>query len=368
MQNLLPFPPQSSSFLETPRDSNLKKVQTSRVLTTPTQESRFFVWTTQPFLSFYCEVTQEMKEQLSDGSMEFLAIFLEGLPFIFLGTLISGFLGTYLPKGAFEKFLPKNKVLAILMSGLLGAIFPVCECAVVPVIRRLVKSGLPVGCALAYMLAAPIFNPVTAISTYKAFNNEIPIASSRLMMGYLIAIIVALLISRVTHDLILKRSLRSDESHHHEHPRNLNAAMNNSLRDLMDVGLYFTIGVVLTALLKTIVIDPNDDFWKSLADNSLIGSAAMMVLAFVLSLCSTSDAFIAANFVNFKYGPKLAFMVFGPMIDAKLVFLYSTVFRWKFIAFLVVVVFILTGALALLFESTILPTWMENNASIPLPA
>lgn len=300
--------------------------------------------------------------------MEFLAIFLEGLPFIFLGTLVSGFLGTYLPRGTFEKILPKNKTLAVLMSGLLGAVFPVCECAVVPVIRRLVKNGLPAGCALAYMLAAPIFNPVTAISTYKAFNNSIPVTSSRLIMGYLIAIIIALIVSRIAHELFLKSSMKADDDHHHEHPRNLNAAMNNSLRDLMDVGLYFTIGVVLTALLKTTVIDPTDDFWKNLADNSLVGSAAMMILAFVLSLCSTSDAFIAANFVNFKYGPKLAFMVFGPMIDAKLIFLYSTVFKWKFILFLVVAIFVLTGAFALLFETQILPGWMEKEAAIPLPA
>ena len=310
-------------------------------------------------------MTQQTQDQLADGSYEFLSIFLEGLPFIFLGTLVSGFLGTYLPRGAFERFLPKNPTLAILCSGLLGAIFPVCECAVVPVIRRLVKNGLPLGCALAYMLAAPIFNPVTAISTYKAFNNSHEIAISRLAIGYLIAIFIALIISRIAHHLILKKSVEKKETHHH-HPRNLNAALNNSLRDFMDVGLYFCIGVVLTALLKTTIIDPTDDFWKNLADNSILGAAGMMFLAFVLSLCSTSDAFIAANFANFKYGPKLAFMVFGPMMDAKLIFLYSTVFKWKFIAFLLIAIFILTGALSLLFESQILPIWAPQNTPLPL--
>lgn len=305
------------------------------------------------------------KEQLADGSYEFLSIFLEGLPFIFLGTLISGFLGTYLPRSAFEKFLPKNPILAVIMSGLLGAIFPVCECAVVPVIRRLIKNGLPASCALAYMLAAPIFNPITAISTYKAFNNSHEIMFSRLAMGYLIAIIIALIVSRIAHDHFLKPAMNADE-HEHKHPRNLNSALNNSLRDLMDVGLYFTIGVVLTAILKTTVIDPTDTFWKNLADNSLLGSAGMMVLAFVLSLCSTSDAFIAANFANFKEGPKLAFMVFGPMVDAKLIFLYSTVFKWKFIVFLVVAIFILTGAFSLIVENAVLPTLTPQETEIPL--
>jgi len=287
-------------------------------------------------------VTQETQDQLADGSYEFL---------------VSGFLGTYLPRGAFEKVLPKNRTLAIMMSGLLGAVFPVCECAVVPVIRRLV---------LAYMLAAPIFNPVTAISTYKAFNNSHEIAASRLAMGYLIAIIIALIVSRIAHDLFLKASAKANDGHEHHHPRNINSALNNSLRDLMDVGLYFCIGVVLTAILKTTVIDPTTDFWKDLAENSLLGGAGMMVLAFVLSLCSTSDAFIAANFANFNYGPKLAFMVFGPMMDAKLIFLYSTVFKWKFILFLFIAIFILTGAFSILFESKILPLWIDNTPEIPL--
>jgi len=310
-------------------------------------------------------VTQERQDQLADGSYEFLSIFLEGLPFIFLGTLVSGFLGTYLPRGAFEKLLPKNNVLAILVSGLLGAVFPVCECAVVPVIRRLVKNGLPASCALAYMLAAPIFNPVTAISTYKAFANSHEIAISRLVMGYLIAVIIALIVSRFTLAFFLKKSAQADD-HEHRPPRNLHAALTNSLRDLMDVGLYFTIGVVLTAILKTTVIDPTDDFWKGLSENSLLGAIGMMGLAFVLSLCSTSDAFIAANFANFKYGPKLAFMVFGPMMDAKLVFLYSTIFRWKFIVFLFLASFILTGAFSLFFEMQILPAWMTQKNPVPL--
>ena len=213
------------------------------------------------------QVTQERQDQLADGSYEFLAIFLEGLPFIFLGTLVSGFLGTYLPRGTFEKILPKNNTLAVLMSGLLGAIFPVCECAVVPVIRRLVKNGLPVSCALAYMLAAPIFNPVTAISTYKAFNNSPEIALSRLAMGYMIAVFIALIVARKAHSFFLKAVCQGQRmAMSITTRRNLNAALNNSLRDLMDVGLYFCIGVVLTAILKTTVIDPTDDFWKELAE------------------------------------------------------------------------------------------------------
>ena len=310
-------------------------------------------------------VSPGAEQQLQDGSFQFLAIFLEGLPFIFLGTLVSGFLGTYLPRDAFEKALPKNRSAAILVSGLLGLVFPVCECAVVPVIRRMVKQGLPASCALAYMLAAPIVNPVTLLSTYKAFNSW-PMAGSRLVMGYLIAVIVALAMARVVHSKWLRKSALAHE-HDHSHPRSLTAAMHNSLKDLMDVGIYFTIGVVLTALLKTTLIDPSSDFWQGLAANDLLASSAMMTLAFVLSLCSTSDAFIAANLASFTVAPQLAFMVFGPMMDAKLIFLYSTVFRWKFIAALAVALFFLTGAFALFFEWNLATNWGPETAPLVDP-
>ena len=106
----------------------------------------------------------------------FLSILLEGAPFILLGALISGVIDAWLPSGAMDRLLPKRALPAILVSGLLGIIFPVCECAIVPVIRRLVQKGLPLGCAMTYMLAAPIVNPIVALSTWTAFTGRDPLA------------------------------------------------------------------------------------------------------------------------------------------------------------------------------------------------
>lgn len=290
-----------------------------------------------------------MSPVLQDFSFEFLAIFLEGLPFIFLGTLVSGFLGTYLPRNAFEKFLPRNQYAAIFLSGLLGIIFPVCECAVVPVIRRLVKNGLPVSYALTYMLAAPIVNPITAVATYKAFKiNPLYMTSSRLLMGYIVAVAVGLIVAKIAKDRFLKP--RMADGHAHEHKKSVSAAMQNSLRDLVDVGIYFVIGVALTSFLKAGVINPTVDFWKNLEESTLLATPALMVLAFILSLCSTSDSFIAANLGDFSLSSKLGFLVYGPMMDAKLVFLYSTVFRKKFIFWLAIGLFLGVGGLCFAFE------------------
>ena len=148
-------------------------------------------------------------ESQQDFALAFLSILFEGAPFILLGTLISGFIDIYLPAGTMDRFLPKNKILAVLTAGLLGAVFPVCECAVVPVIRRLVKKGLPVSCALTYMLAAPIVNPITALSTWKAFQGQgaAMMTSGRLALGFAVAVLVGLIVSRLRLAAVLKPNL-----------------------------------------------------------------------------------------------------------------------------------------------------------------
>src|SRR5204863_2498227 len=105
----------------------------------------------------------------------------------------------WLPARLMERLLPRRPGVAIVVSGLLGLIFPVCECAIVPVIGRLVRKGLPVGCAMSYMLAAPIVNPIVALSTWAAFQGRDPgdMTMARLGVGFIIAVIAGLVLSRV---------------------------------------------------------------------------------------------------------------------------------------------------------------------------
>ena len=315
-----------------------------------------------------------------DFALAFLSILFEGAPFILLGTLISGFIDIYLPAGTMDRFLPRNRNLAVLVAGLLGAVFPVCECAVVPVIRRLVKKGLPVSCALTYMLAAPIVNPITALSTWKAFQgqNAAMMTGSRLLLGFLIAVAVGLVVSRLPLAAVLKAKLlesleqpekepvggREDcghehggccghhHGHHHGDGNRLVAAFRSAMKDFIDVGVYFSIGVSITALFNT-GIAPGAQWLDGLAGSAAGAPAALMVLAFVLSLCSTSDAFIAATLDKFSWGAKLAFLTFGPMMDVKLVFLYQTVMRKRFIVMLALGLFLAIGGITVFWQQLV---------------
>ena len=273
------------------------------------------------------------------------------------------------------------------------------------------KKGLPVSCALTYMLAAPIVNPVTALSTFKAFSGQDPLfmTGSRLALGYLVAIIIGFALLRIPIKAVLKNSAIADdkdthEEHDHDHAgcdhdhdhadcdhhhhddhdhdhgscdhdhdhdhgccghdhshdhaahggSKLTAALRSALRDFTDVGIYFAIGITITALFNTRI--SMDAGWiKGMAEGTITGPAALMALAFLLSLCSTSDAFIAATLHLFGYGSRLAFLVFGPMMDIKLLFLYSTVLKRRFIVILALTLFVLIGGLSIYWQS-LLPT------------
>ncbi|MGF1679504.1 MAG: permease [Candidatus Methylacidiphilales bacterium] len=272
-----------------------------------------------------------------DFALSFLSVLLEGLPFVLLGTLISGFIDEFLPPGKMEQWLPRNRLGATVLSGFLGLIFPMCECGVVPVIRRLLRKGLPLSCAVTYMLAAPIVSPVVLLSTYVAFKGQDPmwVTSLRLVMGYVVALCVGLVVLRLRPEQVLKPGVLSISGHHHHHHapmgwhHRLRRALGVSAHDFTDVMFFLVLGAAMASLFNT---GFDHSQMERLASGVVTPILTLMGAAFVFSLCSTSDAFIAASFFSFPIFAKLAFLVFGPVADLKLVALYATVFQKRFIA------------------------------------
>jgi uncharacterized protein len=317
---------------------------------------------------------------LQDFSVSFLSILFEGVPFMFIGTLLSGIIDAFVSSEKMERLLPRNAGVAIGLSAVLGAIFPMCECGVVPVIRRMIRKGLPVSSAITYLLAAPIINPVVAASTFAAFRGQHPAMVMSLRLG--VAFVVAFAVGSIVHGIPLARMLNdkmlaSLPARHrkqsavalahmpapepalalaaahpaaasvafpvispqalveeHEHLREavgfgekMIGAIRCAAFDFLDVGFYLVIGAAITSVFNTAV---SHDVMLPLAANVPLAVPAMILLALVLSLCSTSDAFIAANFITFPLVSKIAFMVFGPMMDLKLLFMYGLVFRKRF--------------------------------------
>ncbi len=283
-----------------------------------------------------------------DFCYAFLSVLLEGVPFILLGTILSGVIDEFLPSKVMVRFLPRNAFLGICVSGAMGLVFPMCECGIVPVIRRLMRKGLPVSNAIAYMLAAPIVNPIVALSTYAAFRgqNAEEMTFLRLGIGYFVAVLAAFAVHNLRVSSVLRDGILSGADQDHSHGGvggpmvRIGNALRVAARDFLDVMVYFVLGVGVSAIFSTSV---NQEFIMPLAMNDWLAVFSMMGLAVILSLCSTSDAFIAATFVAFPPVAKLAFLVLGPMFDLKMIFLYGAVFKKRFVLGLAVGLFVLIG-------------------------
>jgi uncharacterized membrane protein YraQ (UPF0718 family) len=290
----------------------------------------------------------------------FLALAFEGLPFVLVGSLISGGIAVFVPSKIITGFLPKNGVLATLFSGLLGLCFPVCECGIVPVVRRLIDKGLPVSCGVTFMLAAPIVNPIVAFSTFAAFRGQSPWLNmcTRLVLGYLVSVAAGLAVRQFKPESILRKGAMKIPARKRlafsvsplpdaamngfeaTFPQKLIATVRMACDDFIDTAIYFMVGAAVAATFNTAV---DQQIILPLALNPTLSTISMMAIALVLTLCSTSDAFIAATFVSFPIFARMAFMVFGPMFDLKLFFLYSVLFKKRFVIGLGIGLFVLIG-------------------------
>jgi hypothetical protein len=102
----------------------------------------------------------------------FVAIVIQALPFLVLGVLVSGAITALVSPAVLERVLPRSTLLAVPSAALAGTALPGCECASVPIAGRLCARGVQPPAALAFMLAAPVVNPVVLVATAVAFPGQ----------------------------------------------------------------------------------------------------------------------------------------------------------------------------------------------------
>jgi uncharacterized protein len=283
----------------------------------------------------------------------FTSIVVEALPFILLGAIVSAGIEVYVPDRTFARLARLPLPLQVPGAALGGLAFPVCECGSVPVARRLISRGMHPAAGLAFMLAAPIINPVVLASTFIAYRGRgfgIEMVAGRATLGLALAVIAGWAIGTQDAKDLLKS--REDDAERHEHvaASKGRAFVDHLATDFFFMSRFVVVGAALAAALQTVI---PQSVVSSVATTPLIGSLALMGIAFVLSLCSEADAFVAVSFVQFPLGSQLAFLVFGPVVDAKLAFLYGATFRRRFVARLVTVAVPVVLAGSLWFEAFI---------------
>jgi uncharacterized membrane protein YraQ (UPF0718 family) len=321
-------------------------------------------------------------KEILDFLITFSAVLWEAMPFIVLGAVIAGILEEFLPQQAITRFLPRAVLPAVMIGGVLGLIFPMCECGILVVMRRLLRKGLPLSVCIAYMLAGPIINFVVIFSTAVAFIPHkigAEMVGLRVGLGFLTAVVTALVVHaqwvRLGNRLLTPIAIppaRKEEpkpdpalktADHGEPPpppprkpfmQRLGNITSTALHDFVDITVFLILGAVLAALAKQYVSP--DQIEQLSTGQPLLAIPSMMLMAVLMCLCSEADAFVAASFTRMHISAKLAFLVLGPMLDLKLLMMYTRVFRPRLIVVIVtcvvVQVFVYTLAVHMIYQAS----------------
>ena len=277
-----------------------------------------------------------------------ISVVIESLPFVILGLLLSIVVQVWLPDGILMKYLPRNPVLRRLCISLFGIFLPVCECGNVPLARGLIVGGFTVPESMTFLLAAPIVNPITIITTHQAFGFDDGILVARLLGGLAIANIIGWLFSlHPRQDALLTSSFAAEcrrPADEHGHSRT-SKSVDIFIREASVIMPALFIGALVAGAIQVAV--PRDVL-VALGSNPLWSILAMMVLAFVIAVCSNVDAFFILPFANtFMPGSIATFLVFGPIIDIKMLAILRTTFTTRVLVQLTVVVGLLSALVGL---------------------
>jgi uncharacterized membrane protein YraQ (UPF0718 family) len=287
---------------------------------------------------------------LRTGSTVFVAVCVQALPFLVLGVLISGAIAAFVPASVLEKVLPRGQGAAVGVAGLAGVALPGCECASVPVARRLMGQGVAPAAALTFLLAAPAVNPVVLVATAVAFPGNPEMVLARFAGSLATAMVMGWLWARWGKlDWIAERALRRLPAV--AGGERWKAFAETARSDLVDAGGFLVLGALISAALGVLV---PTEWFGVLGDRIVLGVLVMAVLAVVLALCSEADAFVAASLSALPLLPKLVFLVVGPAVDVKLFALQAGTFGRSFAVRFAPVTFVVAIGCAVLAGTLVL--------------
>ena len=261
---------------------------------------------------------------LATAATVFAGVFVQAIPFLALGVVVSGAVATFVTPQRLARWLPRRVGGAILVAGIGGAALPGCECGSVPVARRLFGEGAVGAAALTFMLAAPAINPVVLVATAVAFPGKPEMVIARCVASLMTAVIMGAAWARWGRTEWITRRLPKA---HPEAASRWLVFSEAARHDFLQASSFLVLGAAAAAALHIIV-----PAWvyEHLAGQLVLGILTMGLLAVVLALCSEADAFVAASLTMMPLIPRLVFLVVGPAVDVKLFAMQAGMFGRAF--------------------------------------
>lgn len=316
------------------------------------------------FLSILSLLDQSIYIEYMDKLQKFYTIFvsilIEGLPFILIGSFISAVIQICIPMEFFMKVFPSNIFLSCIAAAFLGFIFPICDCGTIPIVKGFMAKKVPLAACITFMLAAPIVNPIAILSTIYAFQGMKSVVIYRILSGIIIAISVGIIMHTITRknpNIFTDKNIGSDcscivcNNSNNSNNSIIEKIINIFIHtgdEFFNIGKFMIIGAFCSSIFQSIISINNNLYIPNDNRTSLI---IMILLSFLLSVCSTSDAFIAKGFLgSFSLNSVMGFLVVGPMVDLKNTFMLFGNFKKSFFLKLIFFIMIISFTVLINFN------------------
>lgn len=278
----------------------------------------------------------------------FISIVIEAVPFIVVGALVSALIEVFVTENTILRILPKNRFLSVITASLIGVLFPGCECGIVPITAKAVEKGMPLYAAVSFMLTGPIINPIVLFATYIAFGNSWTMVLYRAGLAIAVSVMTGIVLSFVIKEnqLNVNRECHVHDHSHQNTKQKLLSVVTHTIDEFFSTGKFLVMGSLVASAMQIYV---PTKILTTLGGTKITASLVMMALAFLLSICSEADAFVASSFRSFPQTSVVAFLVFGAMVDIKNLLMMFGNFKPKFVILLVSLItsFVFIGSLLL---------------------
>lgn len=320
----------------------------------------FFFTALSAFSLLDFSISSQYMTTLNKFYTVFISILIEGIPFILIGSFVSALIQIYVSKEFIIKVFPHNIFLSCIIAAFAGIVFPICDCGTIPVVKGFIRKKVPTAACITFLLSAPIVNPIAIISTMYAFQDMKSVVIYRILSGIIIAILIGLIMHFFTRDnpnilktntdpLSCECSICSDSYEYSK--ASIDTLINiffHTSDEFFNIGKFMIMGAFISSIFQTIVSFDRNLYFPNDNRTSLL---IMILLAFLLSVCSTSDAFIAKGFLKlFSLNSVMGFLVVGPMLDIKNTLMLFGNFKKTFVLKLIFCIVIISFTVLINFN------------------
>lgn len=265
----------------------------------------------------------------------FLALSLEAAPWLVLGLLLGGLVGTVIPASFLERHLSGGGIGSIFKATMLGAPLPLCSCGVIPAALGLRRAGASKPATTSFLVSTPETGVDSITVTYALLGPVMavvrPVAAlfSAITAGLLVA-----LFDRTEHGTDLQagtaeggsccsskkaaepepsKSCCSSEKIDEQKTEGQKSAVarvwsdiQTTFTDLLDsIGMWLLVGLVFAAAVQTFL--PTD--FLAAWGQGLIAMFVMVLVGIPMYICATASTPIAAGLVMTGVSPGVALVL-----------------------------------------------------------